>query len=99
MDSGAKRRRLRGMCNGRDDERNLDEVFLALEDTHHDDLHFSWLEYDKESLLLVDCYWLTIFSSRCTHSKLVLPLLYHIRLETKSCRILPLTYGTKYDMT
>ena len=22
-----------------------------------------------------------------------------IRLETKSCRILPLTYGTKYDMT
>ena len=24
---------------------------------------------------------------------------YSIRLETKSCRILPLTYGTKYDMT
>ena len=23
----------------------------------------------------------------------------YIRLETKSCRILPLTYGTKYDMT
>ena len=22
-----------------------------------------------------------------------------IRLETKSCRILPLTYATKYDMT
>ena len=24
---------------------------------------------------------------------------YSIRLETKSCRILPLTYRTKYDMT
>ena len=24
---------------------------------------------------------------------------YCIRLETKSCRFLPLTYGTKYDMT
>ena len=24
---------------------------------------------------------------------------HYIRLETKSCRILPLTYGTKYDMT
>ena len=23
----------------------------------------------------------------------------YIRLETKSCRILSLTYGTKYDMT
>ena len=23
----------------------------------------------------------------------------YVRLETKSCRILPLTYGTKYDMT
>ena len=22
-----------------------------------------------------------------------------VRLETKSCRILPLTYGPKYDMT
>ena len=26
------------------------------------------------------------------------PIVY-IRLETKSCRVLPLTYGTKYDMT
>ena len=30
---------------------------------------------------------------------LVLVLIRIIRLETKSCRILPLSYATKYDMT
>ena len=31
-----------------------------------------------------------LHTSNCVHS---------IRLEAKSCRILPLTYGAKYDMT